>query len=236
MNKTELKVLQEIIRNKESNVSSLSQKLKKSPSRIYGCLQKLKPLLTNPLIESYKKLFLSQPYDFSFLTPTNLKILLKLPSTFTKLVKETKLSRFTVHQLLRQLKNRGFINQSNEIINPELLELLQTLKKYPTPLSLPVDAVIVYQDQEHDLILSETPLKLSPTAFSAFDVNIQPLHRYYTTKIKPTKQDIFEDAKLLSKDKRDQFITALFYYKHRKELKEDKEYQEIIESKEFTKN
>jgi len=233
MNKTEIKVLQEIIRNNDFDAISLSQKLNKSPSRIYGCLQKIKPLLGNHLIESYKKIFLTYPYDFSFLTKTNIKILSLLPLAFTELIHKTKLSRFTIHQLLRQLKNRGFVDKKNRIINKELAELIQNLKKYPTLISLPLDAVTVYQDSEHDIILSDTILSLTLTAFSAFDVNIQPLHYYYTTKKNITKQDIFDDAKILSKDKRDQLITALFYYKHRKELKEEKIYEQIITSKEF---
>jgi len=64
-------------------------------------------------------------------------------------------------------------------------------------------------------------------------VNIQPLHLYYTTKTKLSVQEIFEDAKIISKDKRDKFITALYYYKHKNKLEKDPEYEELIKSKEF---
>jgi len=68
MNKTDIKVLQEIIRNKDNHVPSLSAKLKKSPSMIYSSIKKdiQKTLLNLPLrlLLSHQK----QPQDTFRLT------------------------------------------------------------------------------------------------------------------------------------------------------------------------
>lgn len=247
MNKTTVKVLQEIIRSKFS-VDSASKNLKKAKTTIYDCLSYLRKndilnknnrLKDNELTDAYKKLFLTYPYDFSFLTKNNLKILLMLNKniSFIDIIKRSRLSRFTVHQLLKDLRNRGFIDENNVLIHPpELLSLLKTIRKYKDNhfLKLPDTAVIIGSDEERNLIQAtkETSLPLHLTAFSAIKSIVSP-YNYYTTKKRTTVHDIFDDAKIISKSKREQLITALFYDKNRKKLKKDISYEKIINSKEF---
>lgn len=244
MNKTTVKVLQELIRNRKFSVESTAKKLNKAKTTVYDCLSSLRKsslldknnqLKDHEFAQAYKKLFLVCPYDFSFLTRNNLSILFLLEKeiSFTDLIKKSKKSRFTVNQLLKHLKNRGFINKNNKLIFPELLALLKTIRKYQRNylIELPLTAVIVDKDEERDLIQAtkETQLPLKKTAFSAMKV-ISP-YNYYTTKKRITEKDIFSDAKILSKTKREELITALFYKKEK--IKKDQEYEQIIQSKEF---
>jgi predicted transcriptional regulator len=244
MNKTTIKVLQEIIRNKEFSVESTAKTLNKAKTTIYDSLAKLRKnyllnkknqLTNNEVTQAYKKLFLSFPYDFSFLTKNNLVILQLLEDdiSFTKIIKLSKKSRFTVHQLLKQLRTRGFINKKNRFLFSELLDLLKIIKKYNNNhlIELPSTAVIIQQNEERNLIQAtkETVLPLRKTAFSVMDV-VSP-YNYYTSKKRVTENDIFMDAKILAKTKREEFITALFY--KRKKLKRDMQYEQLIKLKEF---
>jgi predicted transcriptional regulator len=238
MNKTAIKVFQELVRNKDFSVESMAKKLNKAKSTIYDCLSNLKTnhLLTdNELTESYKKLFLTYPYDFSFLTKNNLKILFLLENeiSFTKIIKKSKKSRFTVNQLLKDLKNRGFVNKNNKLTLPELQGLINLIKKYQNNyfLKLPKTAIIIEQNKNRNLIQAtkDTQLLLKKTAFSVMNV-VSP-YNYYTTKKIITKKDIFEDAKIISKTIREKLITALFYKKEK--LKNDQQYEQIIQTKEF---
>lgn len=247
MNKTAVKVLQEIIRNRHFTVENTAKKLKKAKTTIYDCLAELRKgnILQqdnrpkqNELTEAYKRLFLAYPYDFSFLTKNNLKIFFQLNEErpFREIIKKSGLSRFTAHQLLRQLRNRGFINKKNKLIQPEeLVALIKTIKKFQQNhyVELPSTAVVIDENEERTLIRAakDTQLPLKITAFSAFEA-VSP-YNYYTTKIKVTVQDIFNDAKTISKTRREKLITALFYKKNRNKLKKDQEYEELIKSKEF---
>ncbi len=245
MNKTTLLLLQELIRNPKVSIANLANKLQKAKTTIYDCFHALRAaqilnqnnqLTNNELTIAFKQLFLSYPYDFSFLTTNNLKILflLQQPITFKKLLTQTKLSRFTINQLLRILKSRGFINRQNQLITPkELIVLIKQLKKSQENISfeLPQNAVIISHQEDHDIILSDQPLPLKPTAFSALNV-ISP-HYYHTTKKKSTFQDVFNDAKTIASSKREELITALFYKKNRKRIKKDTFYEQIINTSEF---
>lgn len=249
MNKTTIKVLQEIIRNKNFSVESAAEKLGKARTTIYDCLAELRKsnildkrnhLEDNELTNAYKKLFLTYPYDFSFLSKNNIRILLLLEKEmpFTEIIQKSKLSRYTVNQLLKELKNRGFLNKKNKLVKPpELLSLLRIIKKTRSnnTLKLPNTAVIIKRSEKRDLIQAtkETSLNLKPTAFSAFNVKIISPLNYYTTKKRVCMQDIFNDAKEISQTKREILITALFYYKNKKKLKKNICYEEIINSKEF---
>lgn len=245
MNHTTVKVLQEIIRQNNFDVTSLSQKLHKAKTTIYDCFANLRKSLIltknnhlqdNELTHAYQQLFLVHPYDFSFLTPTNLKILLLLDQerSMQDIIKKSKLSRFTVHQLLRELKNRGFVNKRNKLISPpQLLHLLKIIKKNQenTVIALPPNATVLAHEADHDIIISETTLPLQPTAFSAFNV-VSP-HHYYSTKKQVTTQDIFNDAKTISSSKREQLMIAVYYKKNRKKLASDPEFEKLIKSPEY---
>lgn len=241
MNKTTIKVLQEIIRNKDFKVRNTAKKLNKAKTTVYDCLATLRKnnLLNkhNELTEAYKILFLTYPYDFSFLTKNNLPILFLLEDeiSFTNIIRKSKKSRFTVNNLLKHLKNRGFINKNNKLLLQELINLIRTIKKYKNNylIELPPTAVIIDKNEERNLIQAtkNTQLPLKKTAFSVMDV-VSP-YNYYTTKKRITESDIFTDAKIISKTKREEFITALFYRK--KKLKKDQKYEEIIHSREFSK-
>ncbi|MBU1622223.1 MAG: hypothetical protein KJ597_01475 [Nanoarchaeota archaeon] len=249
MNKTAIKVLQEIIRNKYFKIEDAARKLKKAKTTIYDCLAKLRKnnlldknntLRSNQLTQAYKKLFIMYPYDFSFLTKNNLKILFLLDKerTFGEIIKKTKLSRYTVNQLLKQLRTRGFSNKRNKLTRPEeLISLIKTIQKFQQTyyLELPPTAVIIDDNEKRTLIQAtkETDLPLKYTAFSAFNIKIIVPYNYYTTKKKVTFKDVFDDAKIISKTRREKLITALFYKKNRKRLKKDKEYEVLIASKEF---
>ncbi len=245
MNKTTILLLQELIRNPNHPTANLVNKLKKAKTTIYDCFRTLRTaqiltqnnqLNNNELTIAFKQLFLSYPYDFSFLTTNNLKILylLQEPITFQKLLAQTKLSRFTVNQLLRQLKSRGFVNKQNQLIAPkELIVLIKQLKKSQENVSfeLPPNGVVISHLEDHDIILSDQPLPLKPTAFSALNV-ISP-HYYYTTKKKSTLQNIFSDAKTIASSRREELITGLFYKKNHKKLKTDQYYEQLISTQEF---
>lgn len=246
MNKTTIKVLQELIRDKDFSVEGTAKKLNKAKTTIYDCISTLRKkqilnkqnrLKNNELAEAYKKLFLTFPYDFSFLTTKNMAILLLLDKeiSFTVLIKKSKRSRFTVNRLVRHLRSRGFTNKKNKLISPpELLKLLIIIKKYKYNkiIQLPENAVIIGSNEKRDLILAKITLPLHKTAFSAFQEVISP-HNYYTTKKRITRQDIFTDAKTISRTKREQLMAAFFYKKNRKNLKKDKDYEMLIQSKEF---
>ncbi len=245
MNHTTVNVLQEIIRQNNFDVTSLSQKLHKAKTTIYDCFASLRKSLIltknnhlqdNELTQAYQQLFLVNPYDFSFLTPTNLKILLLLDQErgMQEIIKKSKLSRFTVHQLLRELKNRGFVNKKNKLISPpQLLHLLTIIKKNQenTIITLPPNATILTHKADHNIIISETTLPLQPTAFSAFNV-VSP-HRYYSTKKQVTTQEIFNDAKAIATSKREQLMIAVYYKKNRKKLVFDSEFEKLIKSSEY---
>lgn len=245
MNKTTILLLQELICNPNSPTASLANKLKKAKTTIYDCFRMLRTaqiltqnnqLNNNELTIAFKQLFLSYPYDFSFLTTNNLKILylLQEPITFQKLLAQTKLSRFTINQLLRQLKSRGFVNKKNQLIAPkELIALIKQLKRSQENISfeLPPNAVVISHQEDHDIILSDQPLPLKSTAFSALNV-ISP-HYYYTTKKKSTSQDTFNDAKTITSSRREELITGLFYKKNRKRIKKDLIYDQLINTREF---
>ncbi|MBI4980514.1 winged helix-turn-helix domain-containing protein [Candidatus Woesearchaeota archaeon] len=245
MNKTTIIILQELIRNQDCSIASLANKLKKAKTTIYDCFHALRAaqilnqnnqLTNNELTTAFKQLILSYPYDFSFLTTNDLKILflLQKPITFKKLLAQTKLSRFTINQLLKQLKSRGFVNKQNQLIAPkELVILVKLIKKSQENISfeLPPNAVIISHQEDHDIILSDQPLPLKPTAFSALNA-VSP-HYYYTTKKKLTLQGVFNDAKTITSSKREELITALFYKKNRKRIKKDDYYEQIINTQEF---
>lgn len=245
MNHTTIKVLQEIIRTNNFDVTSLSQKLHKAKTTIYDCFARLRKslilaknnlLLDNGLTQAYQQLFLVHPYDFSFLTHTNLKILLLLDQerSMKEIIKKSKLSRFTVHQLLRELKNHGFVNRKNKLITPpQLLHLLTIIKKNQenTVIVLPPNATVLAYQADHDIIISETTLPLQPTAFSAFNV-VSP-HHYYSTKKKVTTPDIFNDAKAIATSKREQLMIAVYYRKNRKKLAFDPDFEKLIKSAEY---
>ncbi len=245
MNKTTILLLQELIRNPNSPTASLANKLKKAKTTIYDCFCTLRTaqiltqnnqLNNNELTIAFKQLFLSYPYDFSFLTTNNIKILylLQEPITFQKLLAQTKLSRFTINQLLRQLKSRGFVNKQNQLIAPkELIVLIKQLKRSQENISfeLPSNAVVISHQEDHDIILSDQPLPLKLTAFSALNV-ISP-HYYYTTKNKSTPQGIFNDARTIASSRREELITGLFYKKNHKKLKTDQYYDQLINTQEF---
>jgi predicted transcriptional regulator len=236
MNKTTVEVFQEMIRNKNFSVEGTAKKFNKAKTTIYDNLSIIKHILQNDqLTKAYKTLFLTYPYDFSFLTKNNLTILFLLENeiSFTEIIKKSKKSRFTVNNLLRHLKQRGFINKKNKIILLELLDLLKIIKKYQKNdfIKLPNTAVMIDQNGNRDLIqaTTNTNLQLKKTAFSAMNI-ISP-YNYYTTKKKVMSKDIFLDAKLISKTKREELITALFYKKEK--IKKDPKYENIINTKEF---
>jgi len=239
MNKTTIKTLQLIIRENKS-IKDIAKSLNKSKNNIYSSfadlrnnkiLDKHNNLNKNELVEFYKLLFLKYSYDFSFLTKNNLKILFLLlrGETFSNLIKQTKLSRYTVNQLLKELRNRGYLNQDNKLIQPlELINLIKTIKYYQEHfiVDLPDSAVFLTKE----IIQSEVELPLNKTAFSAFNTKIISPHKYYTIKNKITKQEIFQDAQKISETIREKFITAIYYIKN--SLK-DEEFDKLIRTKEF---
>lgn len=249
MNKTTLIVLQEIIRNKDFNVEKVAKALGKAKTTIYDDLAELRKnnilnknneLKVNELTNAYKLLFLKYPYDFSFLTDSNLKIIfiLKDEISFGQTIKKSNLSRFTTHQLLKSLKNRGFVNKKNKLIAPkELIELVKVIEKFQnnTIIELPANAAVINDNQERKLIQTpkniEIPLK--KTAFSAFNISIALPANYYSTKKKISTQDIFDDAKTISDSQREKLLTTLYYKKNRKKLKKDAEYEEVLKTEEF---
>lgn len=249
MNKTAIKVLQEMVRNKEFTVEGAVRRLGKAKTTIYDCLASLRKqnildvenhLQDNQLTQAYKRLFLAYPYDFSFLTTNNLKILffLDCERSFGDIVRQTGLSRYTVHRLLKELRRRGFVTKKNKLIQPqELITVIVVIKKFQqtVQLRLPATAVIVDDNEQRSLIRTTkgTTLPLKPTAFSAFTIKIVLPHRYYTTKKRVTVQDIFDDAKIISYTRREKLLTALFYKKNRRKLQKDQEYEELICSEEF---
>ena len=243
MNKTSVKVLQILIRDNFPSVKSIANQLSKAKTTIYDCMAELRQetilskenkLRENDLTKSLKLLFLKHPYDFSFLTKTNLKVLsiITAEHDFQNIIKTSKLSRYTVHQLLRNLKKRGFVNRKNKLTQPkELIAVINTLQqKY---IELPASATVVFEDNKRKIIQAtkKTILPLKPTAFSAFNIMLASPYNYYTTKKRPSKKDIFEDAKVLSSTKREKLLTALFYKKNIKQ--KDEEYEKIIKSPEF---
>lgn len=239
MNKTTIKTLQLMIRENKF-VQDIAKSLNKSRSNIYSCLADLRQeqildkdnnLKKNRLVDSYKLLFLKYPYDFSFLTENNLKILLLLVEgeSFGRLIKKIKLSRYTVNTLLKELRGRGYINKKNKLLRPkELIELVKTIKYYKEHFIIELPDSAVFLDKE--IIQSEANLPLNKTAFSVFNISIISPHKYYTTKKKISKMEIFQDARKISETMRERLITAIYYKKNN--LK-DEEYGKIIKTKEF---
>ena len=239
MNKTTVKTLQLIIRENKS-VQDIAKSIGKSKNNIYSSfadlrkcniLDKNNKLNKNELLDAYKLLFLKYPYDFSFLTKNNLEILFLLikGDSFSNLIKRTNLSRYTVNQLLKELKKRGFVDRENKLIQPnELIELIEVIKYYHSHnmIELPGSAVFLTKE----IIQSEMALPLNKTAFSAFNIGVISPHKYYTTKKKITKKDIFQDARKISRTTREKFIMAVYYKNNN--LK-DEEFDRIIQTKEF---
>ncbi|MBT4858315.1 hypothetical protein HON49_04020 [archaeon] len=249
MNKTTVKILQEIIRDPLFSIANASTKFKKAPTTIYDCTTKLRKLkilsnknklLNNELTTAYKKLFITHPYDFSFLTKNNIQILKHMLKeiTFQELIIKSKKSRFTVNQLIKNLKQRGFANKQNKIIEPkELIKTIKTIIKYEQNniIDLPPSAITIYHCKDRNIIQTtkETKLNLNKTSFSAFKFKIITPRNYYTTLKKISIRKIFNDAEKTSKNKREHLLTAMYYYKNRKKLRKNKFYDELIKTEEF---
>lgn len=226
MNKTTVKVLQLIIRkNNRLKPIEIADKLNKTVKNIYFCLKKLeeqnilnkkKELKENKLTNEYKKLFIKYPYDFSFLTTTNMKIISQLTKKqqFFEIISRTNKSRFSVHKILKELRTRGFVDTNNEFTGPEeIINIIEINKNKQKEINLPSGAFVLIENDNRKIIqtIKKVKLDLYKTAFSAMKKVNEPSHNYYTTQLtKPIKEDIIKDALEIQQSQRERNIIEKF--------------------------
>jgi len=246
LSKTDIQVLQESIRTNASTYR-IAEKLGKANSTVYDSIHELqkqeildknKRIMNNRMAKSLKKLILLYPYDFSFISGKNTRLLkaILVPKTFSEIMKETGLSRTKVSKTLKNLTGRAFVTKEKQkycLTHPaELVDAIGAMEEVT-----PAPAKAVLLREKPMLYLLNKPGKMDKflTGFSLFTEKGVPIETYYDLyrNTRPNLQDIFDDAEAAAKTMKEKLILGLFYVKYRKRLKKNKGIEEILRTKDF---
>jgi len=244
LSRTELRVISEI-GNGNKNVLNIAKALNLSQSQAYRAIQSLrKKDILKDQFEPNKKthinlLFklLSKTSNLSIpLSSTGLQIFTALiePKTISQLEQETGLHKTTILKKIRQARKMSLliINKHtykiNNLLWPDAKEFFIELKKYEESIDdrVPVTSTIYFKNDDEIIFSNKDELDATPTAFSAYkDFGMKiytTTYYYYLPKKQLTKKDVFKHSLLITEKEsniQNIILVALFYLKHKKELK-----------------
>jgi len=156
------------------------------------------------------------------------------PKSVSQVIKETGIKRSTVFYKLKEAARNSFINTSdgkyflNGIIWSKVKEFLIELKRYEETADrrVPPGSVIHYKNEREIVFSTKIECDATLTGFSAykqFGIKLLPVdYTYYLPKRAITKQEVFLHSLYRAEkegDARDFILIALFYLKHKSELK-----------------
>lgn len=247
LSKTELRILEQIARGNKS-IKEIASALGKSKFQVYRSGNKLKDkgfmALSNGYFEPKQITHISlllqilseyqsviKPFSDSGI---NLLTAVLEPKTVSEIIKSAGLKRTRVFKKLNQAKAISLVNIKNkkyffnERIWPKAKEFLVELKKYEetTDRRVPPEAVIYFKNEKEIVFSCEKEMDASLTAFCAFErfgiKLLCPFGYYYLPKKTLSKQEVFRHALYVAeKENKISYIIylALFYLKHKKQLK-----------------
>ncbi|MBI3036533.1 hypothetical protein HYY73_02140 [Candidatus Woesearchaeota archaeon] len=245
--KTELKVLWQIAMGNRQ-VSEIALALNKDKSRIYRILKSLEKkgfaALKNGVITPSGNTGLNillqelsrQPNIIESLSGCGIKLFTAIiePKPIPKIIKETGIKRSTAFHKLKEASRNNFVNMSegnyffNGKIWPKVKEFLVELKKHEETVDkrVPPGSVIYYKNEKEIVFSTKIECDAMFTGFSAYEkfgIKLLPIdHTYYLPKKALAKQEVFLHSLYRAEkegDARDFIFIALFYLKHKSELK-----------------
>lgn len=245
--KAELKVLWQVAIGKRL-VSEIALALNKDQSQIYRILKNLEKKgfaalengIITPLENTHVNILLQElsrrPNIIDNLSGCGIKLFTAIlePKTVSQIINETGIKRSTAFCKLKEAARNSFINTSeekyflNEKIWPKIKELFIELKKFEetTDKRVPPGAVIYYKNENEIVFSTKVECDATLTGFSAygqFGIKLLPVdYTYYLPKKALAKQEVFLHSLYRAEkegDARDFILIALFYLKHKNELK-----------------
>ena len=165
------------------------------------------------------------------------------PKSISQIIKETGIKRSTVFYKLKEASRNSFVNayEGKYFLNgkvwPKVKEFLIEFKKYEETADkrVPPGAVIYYKNENEIVFSTKIACDAALTGFSAYEqfgIKLLPVdYTYYLPKKALSKKEVFLHSLYRAEkegDARDFIFIALFYLKHKHELKDVK--HEIIDS------
>jgi len=245
--KTELKVLGQLALGKR-RISEIALALKKDSSQIYRILKsldgkgyaRLEKSLIVPSENTHVNILLQEISRRQNIVNNlsgcgiNLFTTILEPKTVTQIINEAGIKRSTVFYKLKEAAKNSFINTSgdkyffNNKIWPKVGEFLIELKKHEGSADkrVPPGAVIYHKNEDEIIFSTRIEWDAALTGFSAYEkFGIKLLtvdYNYYLPKKALSKKEVFLHSLFRAEkegDAKDFAFIALFYFKHKKDLK-----------------
>lgn len=245
--KTELKVLWQAAIGKR-RVPEIALALNKNQSQIYRILRSLekkgfaaleKGAITasgNTSVNMLLQELSRRPNIVDNLSGCGVKLFTAIlePKSVTQIIKETGIKRSTVFYKLREAGRNSFVNMHdgkyffNGNVWPKVKEFLIELKKYEETADkrVPHGAIIYHKNEKEIVFSTKIECDATLTGFSAYEkfgIKLLPVdYTYYLPKKTLSKQEILLHSLYRAEkdgDARDFTLIALFYLKHKNELK-----------------